>query len=112
MYGKLNLLLFRNHLDDYDNDIINKQQFIDSMESVLLEENLDHPQPTKCVGVWSDRDNTFLTQKDIAINMINEIEFHLKCINDDIIDCEDFTIAIEQITAHYYAMNFELIKTR
>ena len=70
------------------------------------------PQITKCVGVWSDRDNTFLTQQDISINMIKEIEFHLKCLNDDIIDCEDFAIAIEQITAHYYAMNFELIKTR
>ena len=70
------------------------------------------PQITKCVGVWSDRDNTFLTQQDISINMIKEIEFHLKCLRDDIIDCEDFAVAIEQISAHYYAMNFELIKTR
>ena len=59
---------------------------------------------------WSERDNTFLTQQDISINMIKEIEFHQKCLRDDIIDCEDFAIAIEQISAHYYAMNFELIK--
>lgn len=111
MYGKLNLLLFQNHLDDYDNDVINKQQFIDTMESILLEENQD-PQITKCVGVWSERDNTFLTQEDISVNMIKEIEFHVKCLRDDIIDCEDFAVAIEQISAHYYAMNFELIKTR
>tara|TARA_Y100001938_G_scaffold149253_1_gene235444 strand:- start:2341 stop:2643 length:303 start_codon:yes stop_codon:yes gene_type:complete len=76
------------------------------------EDKKSDPQTKKCVGVWSDRDNTFLTQQDISINMLKEIEFHLKCLRDEIIDCEDFAIAIEQISAHYYAMNFELIKTR
>jgi hypothetical protein len=66
------------------------------------------PQTTKIVGVWSEKDNTFLTQKDITNNMINEIEFHLKCVRNDVIDCEDFVTAIEQISAHYFAMNVEL----
>ena len=50
MYGKLNLLLFQDKLDDYDNNVVNKQQFVDWMEEILLEEKTD-PQITKCVGV-------------------------------------------------------------
>ena len=44
----------------------------------------------------------------LSESMINEIEFHLKCVRNDVIDCEDFVTAIEQISAHYYAMNVEL----
>ena len=36
MQDKFNLLSFHNLLDDYDNDKINKQEFIDIMEGVLL----------------------------------------------------------------------------
>ena len=73
-----------------------------------FEEWKEDYKPTKIVGVWSEKDNTFLTQKDITNNMINEIEFHLKCVRNDVIDCEDFVTAIEQISAHYFAMNVEL----
>ena len=59
------------------------------MEEILLEEKTD-PQITKLSVFGVKEIMPFLTQQDISINMIKEIEFHQKCLRDDVIDCEDF----------------------
>ena len=60
---------------------------------------------TKIVGVWSDDEQTFLTQSDLVQLMIQEVNFHLKYLQDDVIDAEDFAVAMEQVTAHYVKLN-------
>ena len=34
-----------------------------------------------------------------------DVNFQLKCLSDEVIDCEDFALAVEQITNYYVELN-------
>ena len=57
------------------------------------------------VGVWCDKEQTFLKQNELVQLMIQDVNFQLECLSDHIIDCEDFALAVEQITNYYVELN-------
>ena len=57
------------------------------------------------VGVWCDKEQTFLKQNELDQLMIQDVSFQLKCLQDEVIDCEDFALAVEQITNYYVELN-------
>ena len=57
------------------------------------------------VGVWCDKEQTFLKQNELVQLMIQDVNFQLKCLSDEVIDCEDFALAVEQITNYYVEQN-------
>ena len=57
------------------------------------------------VGVWCDKEQTFVEQKELVQLMIQDVNYQLKCLSDEVIDCEDFALAVEQITNYYVELN-------
>tara|TARA_R100000329_G_scaffold34635_1_gene32297 strand:+ start:1261 stop:1470 length:210 start_codon:yes stop_codon:yes gene_type:complete len=57
------------------------------------------------VGVWCDKEQTFLKQNELVQLMIQDVNFQLECLSDEVIDCEDFALAVEQITNYYVELN-------
>ena len=61
--------------------------------------------PSHDLGVWCDKEQTFLKQNELVQLMIQDVNFQLECLSDEVIDCEDFALAVEQITNYYVELN-------